>query len=88
MNDIKVLTYNEKELETLRWTERIYSQDRRIEYVIEKSVMLIIKTWKSETTQEIDLLNQESIRMLEEKENCKYFEILEEDTIKQKGKEK
>ena len=51
--------------------------------------MLIMKCWKRETMERIEQPNQESIRMLEEKENYKYLEILEVNIIKQtKMKEK
>ena len=36
MDDIKLFTKNEKELETLIHTVRIYSQDIRMEFGIEK----------------------------------------------------
>ena len=38
---------------------------------------------KRETTERIEEQNQEKIRMLREKENCKFLRILEADTIKQ-----
>ena len=45
--------------------------------------MLMIKKWKIETTEEIELLNQESVRTLVLMENDTYLRILEADTIKQ-----
>ena len=42
MDDIKLLTKNEKELETLIQTNRIYSQDIGMEFGIEKCAMLAI----------------------------------------------
>ena len=51
--------------------------------------MFIMKSGKRQTTEGIELPNQESIRMLGEKENYKYLGILEVDTLKQeKMKEK
>ena len=44
MDDIKIFVKNEKELETLIQTIRIYSQDIRIEFGIEKCATLIIKS--------------------------------------------
>ena len=49
---------------------------------IGKCVILTIKWEKRETTETIDLSNEESIITLEMKENWLYFRILEADTIK------
>ena len=57
-------------------TIRIYCQDIGTEFRIAKCGMLIIKSEKRETTEEIEPPNQG------EKENYKYLEILEKDTIK------
>ena len=45
--------------------------------------MLLMKRSLIETAKEIELANQEIIRMFGEKGNYKYLEILEADTIKQ-----
>ena len=74
---------NEKKLETLIQTIRVYSQDIGMELDIEKYPMLIMKSGKRETKERIELPNKESIRTLREKENYKFFEILKVDTIKQ-----
>ena len=48
-----------------------------------------MRSWKRHMTERIELLNQEKIRMLGEKETYKYLGILKVDTIKQgKMKEK
>ena len=46
MDDIKLLVKNEKELETLKHTVRIYSQDKGMEFGIEKCAMLVKKSGK------------------------------------------
>ena len=46
MDDIKLLTKNEKELETLIHAVRIYSQDIGMEFGIEKCAMLVMKSGK------------------------------------------
>ena len=74
---------NEKELESLIQAVRIYSDDRGIEFGIEKCAILIMLSRKRQMTERIELPNQEKIRMLGEKETCKYLGILEMDTIKQ-----
>ena len=73
IDEIKLLAKNKKELKTMIQTIRIYSQDTGMEFGIQKSSMLIIKSGKRETTEEIELSNQERIRTLREKENYKYL---------------
>ena len=83
MDDIKLLAKNEKELENLIHTVRIYSQDIGIEFGIEKCTLLVMKSGKQNLTDGIELPNQDKIRALTENETYKYLEILEADTIKQ-----
>ena len=83
MDDIKLFAKNEKELETRMQTIKIYSQDIGMEFGIEKCAMLIMKNGKRQITEGTELPNQERIKTLGEKENHKYFGILEADTIKQ-----
>ncbi len=65
--------------------QRIYSQDVRMGFGIEKYSMLIMKDGKRESAEGIEWQNQKSLRMLAEKENYKYLEILDVDTIKTRG---
>ena len=83
MDDIKLFAKNEKELETLIHTVRIYSQVIRMEFGMEKCAMLVMKSGKRHMTDGIELPNQEKIRTLGENETYKYLGILEADTIKQ-----
>ena len=83
MDDIKLFDKNEKELETLLQTVRIYSQDIWMEFDIEKCALLVMKSGKRHTTEEVELPNQVIIRILGEKKTYKYLEILEADIIKQ-----
>ena len=66
MDDIKLFTKNEKELETLLHAVRIYSQDIGMEYGIEKCAMLVIKSGKQHMTDGMELPIHDKIRMLEE----------------------
>ena len=50
MDDIKLFAKNEKELETLTQTVRIYSQDIVMEFGIEKCAMLVMKSGKRHMT--------------------------------------
>ena len=72
-----------KELETLIYTIRIYSQDIGMEFGIEKCALLVMKSGKQHLTDGIELPNQDKIRTLAENETYKYLGILEADTIKQ-----
>ena len=89
MGDIKPFTKNEKELETLIQTVRLYSQDTGMEISIQKYTMLVMKSGSRHITKRAELPNRVVIRTLVEKETYKYLGILEADTIKQqemKGK--
>ena len=83
MNDSKLFAKNEKELETLRNSLRIYSQDIEVEFSREKCSILVIKSGKRRLADGMELPNQEKIRTIGEKETYKYLGILEADTIEQ-----
>ena len=83
MDDIKLFSKNEKELETLIHAVRIYSQDIGMEFGIENCALLVIKSGKRHMTERMNLPNHDRIRTLEENEAYKYLDILEADTIKQ-----
>ena len=82
MDDVKLFAKNEKELEALIHAVRMYSQNKGMEFGIEKYAMLVMKSGKRHLTDEIELSNQHKIRMFGEKETYKCLEILEADTIK------
>ena len=69
MDDFKIFSLNEKKLETLLQTIRIYGQYIGMKFVIEKCIILIMKKGKTETMEEIEMPNQEIIWILREKEN-------------------
>ena len=83
MDGIKLFAKNEKELETLIHTVKIYSQDIGMEFGIEKCALLVMKSGKRHLTDGIERPNQEKIRTLAENETYKDLGILEADTIKQ-----
>ena len=67
----------------------IYSQNKEIEFGIEKCTMLVMDNGKRQTKEWIEPANQVKIRTLREKETYKYLGILEAEIIKQvKIKEK
>ena len=81
--DDKLFAKNEKELETLIQTVRIYNQDKGMEFGIEKCTILEMKNGKQHITVGVELPYQVVIRTLGEKETYKYLWILEADSIKQ-----
>ena len=83
MDDIKLFTKNEKELETLIHAVRIYGQEIGIEFTMGKCDMLVMKRGKRHLTDRLEQPNQDKIRTLGEKETYKYLGILESDSIKQ-----
>ena len=68
MDHIKLFAKNEKELEILIHTVRIYSQDIGMEFGIEKCAMLVMKSGKRHPTDGMELPNQDKIRTLAENE--------------------
>ena len=83
MDDIKLFAKNEKELETLIHTIRIYSRGIGMEFGIEKCTRLVMKSGKRQLTDGMELPNQDKIKTIAENETYKYLGILEADTIKQ-----
>ena len=63
MDDVKLFVKNKKEQETLQQTIRIY----RLGMGIEEWALLIMKSERRETTERVELLNQERFRTLGEK---------------------
>ena len=61
MDDIKLFTRNEKELETLIHAVRIYSQDIEMEFGIEICAILVMKSGKRHLTDGIELPNQDRL---------------------------
>ena len=78
---------NEKELETLIQTVRIYNQDMGMEFSIEKRAILKIKSGKRYRTEGTEL-PKTKLEGSEKQETYKYYEILGVDTIKYAEMEK
>ena len=81
MDDIKLFAKNEKELETLIHTLRIYSQDLGMEFGIEKCGLLAMKSSKRHLTDGIELPNQDKIRTLAENETNTIKQVEMKDKI-------
>ena len=67
MDGIKLFAKNEKELETLIHTVRIYNQDTEMEFGQEKCAVLVMKSGRRHLTDGMELPNQDKFRMLKEK---------------------
>ena len=70
MEDIKLFAKNERDLETLQYTVRIYIG---MKCGREKCVMLAMKSGKRHLTDRMELPNHDKIRTLGEKETYKYL---------------
>ena len=82
MDDIKLFANNEKQLETLIHSVRIYSEEIGMEFGKEICAMLVMKSGKRHLTDGMELLNQDKIRTLAEDETYEHLGILEADKIK------
>ena len=68
MDDMKLFSKYDKELETLIYADRIYSQDIGMEFSIEKCAVLVMKSGKRHLTDGMELPNQDKIRTLAKNE--------------------
>ena len=77
MDDLKLYSRNEKELDSLVQTVRVFSEDIGMEFGTEKCAMLVIeKERKIVKSVGIELPDGKVINSLQEGENCKYLGIL------------
>ena len=79
MDDLKLYSRNEKELDSLVQTIHIFSEDIGMESRIEKCAVLVIEKGKVVKSVGIELPDGKVIKSLQEGESYKYFEILEAD---------
>ena len=82
MDDLKLFGKNEKQVDTLVNTVRIFSNDIGMEFGISKCAVLIMKRGKLCTCEGIVLPDKQVIRGLEEDDGYKYLGILEADDMK------
>ena len=78
MDDLKLYFRNERALNLLIQTVRIFSTDIGMQFGIDRCVMLVIKIVKSDG---IELANDKVINSLEEGEIFMYFGVLEADEV-------
>ena len=82
MDDPKLYSRTEKELNSLVETVRIFSKDINMEFGIQKCAMLVLKRGKSVETEGIQLQDNKFIRSLEYAENYKYLGALPANDVK------
>ena len=84
MDDLKLYAKNEKELDTLVQTVRIFSEDIGMEFGIQKCAMVKLIRGHIVESSGIALPNGTEIRSLEQSEEYKYLGILQIDDTKNK----
>ena len=77
MNDLKLYSRNEKKLDSLVQTIRIFNKDIRMEFGIEKCAILVIEKGKIVKTVGVEFPDGKLFKSLQEGESYKYLEILE-----------
>ena len=81
MDDLKLYSRTEKELNSLVETVRIFSKDINMEFGIQKCALLVLKRGKSVKTEGIQLQDSSFIRSLEYDENYKYLGVLQANEV-------
>ena len=79
MDDLKLYSRNEKELDSLVQIMRVFIEDIEMEFGIEKCAMLVIEQGKIVKSVGIELPDGKVIKSLQERESYKYLGILEAD---------
>ena len=77
MDDLKLYSRNEKELDSLVLTIHIFSEDIGMEFGIEKCAMLVTEKGKIVKSVGIELPDSNVIKSLQEGESYKYLGILQ-----------
>ena len=77
MDDLKLYSRSEKGLDSLVQTVRVFSEDIRMEFGIEKCAMLVIEKGKIVKVAGIELPDGKVIKSLQEGKSYKYLGILE-----------
>ena len=79
MDDLKLYSRSEKELDSLLQTVRVFSENIGMEFGIEKCAMLVMEKGKIVKSVGIELPDGKVIKSLQEGESYKYLGILEAD---------
>ena len=79
MDDLKLYSRSEKELDSLIQTVCVFSEDKGMHFGIEKCAMLVMEKGKIVKSVGIDVTNGKVIKSLQEGESYKYLGVLEAD---------
>ena len=79
MNDLKLYSRSEKGLDSLVQTVGVFTEDNRMEFLIEKCAVLVMEKENIVKSVGIELPDGKVIKSLQEGESCKYLGILEAD---------
>ena len=82
MDDLKLYASNEKSLESLIQTVRVFSNDIGIEFGVEKCAVLTIKKGKMANSDGIALPNKTTTKGLKEGDSFKYLRVIQADVMK------
>ena len=77
MDDLKLYASNEKSLESLIQTVRVFSNDIGMEFGVEKCTVLTMKKRKMATSDETALPNKTTMKVLKEGDSYEYFGIIQ-----------
>ena len=86
MYDLKLYVSNEKSLESLIQTVRVFSNDTGMGFGVEKRAVLTLKKRKMANSDGITLPNETTMKGLKEGDSYKYLEVIQADGTS--GKEK
>ena len=81
MGDLKLYSKSERALDSVIEAVKIFSQDIRMQFAINKCAMLVMKKGKIVKSDDIQFPNDKVINSLEEGESNKYLGVLEVDEV-------
>ena len=81
MDNLKMYSKMESVLDCFIQTVRIFREDNGIKIWIDKGDILMMKNMKIVKSDGIELPNEKVIKLLEERESCKYLGLLEADEL-------
>ena len=81
MDNLKMYSKRESVLDCFIQTVRIFREDNGINFWIDKGDMLMMKNMKIVKSDGIEFPNEKVIKLLEERESCKYLGLLEADEL-------
>ena len=81
MDNLKMYSKRESVLDCFIQTVRIFREDNGIKIWIDKGDILMMKNMKIVKSDGIELPNEKVIKLLEERESCKYLGLLEADEL-------